>query len=319
MKTLFKITTAAFGLIMLSTQAQAQSPAFKVVPLGVKGGIDESNLSAYMVAPVNDDRFICLDAGTINYGLQKAVATKVFTVSAERVQKQLIKAYFISHSHLDHLSGLVINSPEDTAKAIYANADCIEAFKNYYFTWKSWANFANEGEKPQLSKYRYEAMTPGQEIGIPNTSLKVRSFPLSHSNLQSTAFLVNSNGSYLLYLGDTGPDEAEKSHNLKDLWQAIAPIVKAGKLKALMIEVSFPNEQPDQSLFGHLTPNWLNKEMKVLAELAGGAKALQSFKLVVTHVKPPQEKIQQIKQQLKAGNVLGLKLVFPEQGRQLVF
>ncbi len=296
----------------------AQSPSFKVVPLGVKGGVDESDLSAYMVAPVNDDRFICLDAGTIHHGLERAIANKVLKGTPEDAQRRLIKAYFISHSHLDHLSGLVINSPEDTSKAIYANADCIEAFKNYYFTWKSWANFANEGEKPQLNKYKYEVMTAGQEVTIPNTSLKVRSFPLSHSNLQSTAFLVNSNGDYLLYLGDTGPDEIEKSENLNNLWKAIAPIVKAGKLKALLIEVSFPNEQPDKSLFGHLTPNWLNKEMKVLAGYAG-TQNMNSFKLVVTHVKPPQSKILMIQKQLKAQNELGLQLIFPEQGKQLLF
>ena len=305
-------------VLLLSLTSFGQTPSFKVVPLGVKGGIDESNLSAYMVAAYGTNQYLCLDAGTLHAGIQKAIAHKTFNIPAEQVLKQYIKAYFISHSHLDHLSGLLINSPDDTTKAIYANADCIEVFKNNYFTWKSWANFANEGEKPQLNKYHYEVLNPGREVSVAGTGLKVQAFPLSHSNLQSTAFLVNNNDSYLLYLGDTGPDEIEKSNNLKALWQAIAPLIKLGKLKALMIEVSFPNEQPDKTLFGHLTPNWLMKEMNVLQQLTG-TKAMQGFALVVTHVKPPQNKIGAIKKQLKAANNLQLNLVYPQQGRPLLF
>jgi 3',5'-cyclic-nucleotide phosphodiesterase len=45
---------------------------FQVVPLGVKGGIDETNLSAYLLAPVNTQNYICLDAGT-NAGIEKAI------------------------------------------------------------------------------------------------------------------------------------------------------------------------------------------------------------------------------------------------------
>lgn len=306
------------GLLLFSLMSVAQTPSFKVVPLGVKGGIDESNLSAYMVAPYASNNYICLDAGTLYTGIQKALDRKVFKLPAGQVLKQYIKAYFISHSHLDHLSGLIINSPEDTAKTIYANAECIEVFKNNYFTWKAWANFANEGEKPQLSKYHYEVLTPGKEVSVTGTALKVQAFPLSHSNLQSTAFLVNTNDNYLLYLGDTGPDEVEKSQNLRNLWQTIAPLVKAGKLKAIMIEVSFPNEQPDKTLFGHLTPAWLMKEMAQLSALAG-TSALQRVDVIITHVKPPQSHINRIKSQLKAGNSLGLKLIYPEQGKALAF
>ena len=42
---------------------RAQS-VFKVIPLGVEGGNDESNLSAYAVAVNGTDAYVCLDAGT---------------------------------------------------------------------------------------------------------------------------------------------------------------------------------------------------------------------------------------------------------------
>jgi 3',5'-cyclic-nucleotide phosphodiesterase len=144
--------------------------------------------------------------------------------------------------------------------------------------------------------------------------MAVQAFPLSHSNLTSTAFLVRSKGNSVLYLGDTGPDEVEKSHNLQNLLQTIAPLIKEKKLRAIMIEVSFPNEQPDKLLFGHLTPHWLMAEMKKLKELAG---PLNGLKLVVTHVKPPQTSIEKIKKQLAAENNLGLHLIYPQQGKSI--
>jgi cAMP phosphodiesterase len=144
----------------------------------------------------------------------------------------------------------------------------------------------------------------------------VKAFLLSHSNLQRSAFLINSNDAYILYLGDVGPDEIEKSHNLHALWQAIAPLVKNKKLKAIMIETSFPNEQPDKTLFGHLTPKWLMKEINDLAELTG-TNALKGFNLLITHLKPPQVNIDKIKVQLMAGNKYGLNLIYPEQGRAI--
>ena len=305
-------------LLSVSVFGQHAANTFRIVPLGVKGGIDESNLSAYMLAPAYSNQYVCLDAGTLHFGIEKAVANKVFTVPAEVVLRKYIKGYLISHSHIDHLAGLIINSPDDSAKNIYAFADCIETFKTHYFTWKSWANFADEGGAPQLKKYHYQVLNPGDEVKIEHTEMMVKAFPLSHSNLTSTAFLVRNNDSYLLYLGDTGPDEIEKSHNMELLWQAIAPLVKEKKLKAIMIEVSFPDEQADKTLFGHLTPHWLMREMDELEKLSGPG-TLKGFNIVVTHVKPPQSSIERIKKQLAAENKLQLNLIYPKQGKALDF
>jgi cAMP phosphodiesterase len=301
-------------LLILTGSAAAQS--FHIVPLGVKGGIDESNLSAYMVAHEGSNQYVCLDAGTLHYGIQKAIDRKVFSISAEQVLRRYIKAYFISHAHLDHVSGLIINSPDDTAKTIYGLASTLETIKKNYFTWESWANFADDGEAPALKKYHYQSLKPDSLTPIPNTDMTVQAFPLSHSNLTSTAFLVGTNGGYLLYLGDTGPDEIEKSHNLHNLWLHIAPLIKNQSLKGIMIETSFPDEQPDKTLFGHLTPHWLMAEMADLASLTG-KDALKGLKLVITHVKPPQVCIDKIKEELKAEDTFQLNLIFPEQGKPL--
>lgn len=313
------ISFVALGLILSVNAVYAQtktSPSFKIVPLGVMGGIDESNLSAYMLAAEGTNNYICLDAGTLHYGIEKAISNKVFSIPADDVLRQYIKGYFISHGHLDHVAGLIINSPDDTAKNIYGLAGTLQTIKSDYFTWESWANFADDGEAPLLKKYHYEKLTPDSVIHIQNTGLKVQAFPLSHSNLTSTAFLIISGDACILYLGDTGPDAVEKSQNLHKLWMAVAPLVKSKKLKAVMIETSFPDEQPDKTLFGHLTPRWLMEEMNDLATLTG-TNSLRGFNIVVTHVKPPQKNIDRLKQQLKAENTLGLNLIFPVQGKAI--
>jgi 3',5'-cyclic-nucleotide phosphodiesterase len=85
-----------------------------------------------------------------------------------------------------------------------------------------------------------------------------------------------------------------------------------------MIEVSFADEQPDKTMFGHLTPHWLIKELNELEQLTGQG-SLKGFNIVITHVKPPQSNIERIKKQLAAQNKLLLNLIFPQQGKMLNF
>jgi cAMP phosphodiesterase len=114
---LFFIYALCFLVLPFAVFSQG-GKSFRIVPLGVMGGIDESNLSAYMVAVARTNDYICLDAGTLHFGIEKAISNKTFNIHAEQVLKQYIKGYFISHAHLDHISGLIINSPNDTAKTI---------------------------------------------------------------------------------------------------------------------------------------------------------------------------------------------------------
>ncbi|MGV3561303.1 MBL fold metallo-hydrolase [Larkinella arboricola] len=311
-----------FLLVSFFSPVCAQKPSatvFKVVPLGVRGGLDESNLSAYLLASQGTDTYVCLDAGTLHAGIQKAVRNGVFSVSPETVLKEYIKAYLISHAHLDHLAGLIINSTDDARKPIYAMAGCIDVLKKNYFNWKSWPNMANEGDQPVLNKYRYTIVAPETEVPLEATGMSVRAFPLSHGiAYQSAAFLVKSGANYALYLGDTGPDLIEKSKNIAQLWQVVAPLIQSKSLKAVFMEVSYPNEQPDNQLYGHLTPNWLMHELTALSKLTG-ADALNGFPVVITHIKPTGNNQELIQKQLREANKLNVKLIFPEQGRLLEF
>ncbi|MBS1605092.1 MAG: 3',5'-cyclic-nucleotide phosphodiesterase [Bacteroidetes bacterium] len=308
---------AIFTLALFSIYLAATSQSFTVVPLGVKGGLDESDLSAYMVAPQGSNDFICLDAGTLNSGIQKAIATGAFSPPASNILRNDIKGYLISHPHLDHVAGLIINSPDDSAKPIYGLQSCLGVIRDKYFSWQSWANFGDEGEKPQLNKYHYAPLVPGRETAIPGTTLSVQAWPLSHgAPYESTAFMVRSGDSYLLYLGDTGADSLEHSDRLHTLWLVAGPLLRAGKLKGIFIETSFPNEQPDRLLFGHLTPRLLMQEMRALANIAE-TPSLDRLNLVITHRKPSGDNEATIRRQLETDNPLRARLIFPEQGKRL--
>jgi 3',5'-cyclic-nucleotide phosphodiesterase len=286
---------------------------FKVIPLGVKGGLDESNLSAYLVAGSGNDQFICLDAGTIYKGLELAAAKKLFASSNPSViQQNQINSYFISHAHLDHAAGLIMNSPNDKTKNLYGLASVLDVFKKNYFTWSAWANFGNEGEAPILKKYSYQTLIPKVEIPINNTGLFVTPFVLSHVKpYESTAFLVKNQNAYLLYFGDTGADRVEQSNQLAQLWQTIAPLVIKDQLKAIFIEVSFDNSVSEKALFGHLTPNLLMEEMGKLDQLTNGH--LKNTKLYVTHIKPCGSCETSIKAEIQAANQIGLNIFYPTQ------
>jgi 3',5'-cyclic-nucleotide phosphodiesterase len=312
--TIFLFLQFGFG----HAQDNVTDNGFKVIPLGVKGGLDEANLSAYLVAAAGSNNYICLDAGTIHAGLQQVALKNLSNAkNVDEFQKKFIKAYFISHGHLDHLAGLIMNAPNDIPKPIYAFPSVIDVLRNNYFTWKSWANFASEGDKPILNKYSYERLEAGKEIEITNTNLKVTPFSLSHVNpYESSAFLVRNNQDYLLYLGDTGADTVENSDKLFTLWKAVTPLVIKGALKSIFIEVSFDNSIPEKALFGHLTPKLLMMELNKLNVLSAGS--LKNVQIAVTHIKPCENCTEKIIKEIEESNNLGLRIVYPQQAVPMI-
>jgi 3',5'-cyclic-nucleotide phosphodiesterase len=113
---------------------------------------------------------------------------------------------------------------------------------------------------------------------------------------------------------------------LHTLWSVIAPLVHANKLRAIFLEVSYPDERPDHLLFGHLTPRWLMEELSHLAQTVQPQyphTTLHGLTIGVTHIKPaltpgpsPQERITQ---QLQARNALGVRFIVPSPGSRIAF
>ena len=311
-----KFKISILSIFLFSTPFFSQS--FDLIPLGVFGGGDESNLSAYLIGEKGKNEFFALDAGTLRAGINKAIEKGHFRTTNEEVLKNYIKGYFISHGHLDHLSGLIINSPEDSPKNIYGTSATIDVLKDRYFTNNAWVNFANEGEQPQLKKYTYQRKDKEEIFDIENTKLKGQIFTLSHVNPQlSSAILVkNTKGESILYLGDTGADRIENGNFLQNLWLKISPLVQQKKIKAILIETSFDNSRDEKLLFGHLTPKLLNEELSHLAKISG-LKNLSGLKVIITHLKPGGNQIEKIKAELVAENPNQVKFIFPIQGEKI--
>ena len=312
------------------SKAGKQNPTFELVVLGEKGGIQDGNLSAYLLRAINEQHYISLDAGTLVNGINIAQQHNAFadlTLIQDpkwnitgNILRQHIKGYLISHGHLDHVAGLLISSPEDSAKPIYALPSVNQTLIDTYFNWQAWANFTNKGLPPRLNKYQLVDLIPKQSQTITDTSLKVTAFSLSHP-LESTAFVIEKDQDLFVYLGDTGPDQVEKQGKLKALWQYLAQQLKDKHLRALVIEVSFTNQQPDKLLFGHLTPKWFIQELTQFHTLIDDKSKIKDLQVIISHIKytmkngpDPRE---QIKQQLDQANLLGFKFVFATQGQRL--
>ncbi|WP_342629126.1 3',5'-cyclic-nucleotide phosphodiesterase [Nguyenibacter vanlangensis] len=311
----------------------ACATGFDIVVLGARGGIQDGNLSAYLVRPSGDARAILCDAGTVVAGLEAASrhgafhdltrSPQIAPREAGIVLHDIIKGYLISHAHLDHIAGLVAVSPDDMPKPIYALPSVNRILARDIFNWRVWPNMGDRGPPPRLATYRYRDLVPGQRLPLDGTAMEVRAFPLSHGGVESTAFLIESGGAAMVYLGDTGPDALEHGTRLQDLWRAVAPLARAHRLKGIIIECSWDNARPDHLLFGHLTPRWLAATLSDLRSQSGGGTVLAGLPVLVSHVKytltgaPPAQVT--IENELKAADRTGVHFIIAEQGMSLRF
>lgn len=325
-----KKIASAIVVALLSFTASGKS--FDLVTLGSKGGIQDGNLTAFLIKDSQEQHYVTLDAGTLVNGLIAANKKKAFKqiniakdselTNVGYILKNQIKGYLISHPHLDHISGLIIASPDDVKKPIYGLKQTNDSIAKTYFNWSAWPNFSDRGEGYKISQYNLIDMAESKWIDLKDTQLKAMALPLAHSGMLSSAFLIqNKKGDIFAYFGDTGPDLIEKSENLQKIWNVLSPFVKQGKLKGMVIEVSYTNEREDSKLFGHLTPSWLMTELNKLESLAG-KNSIKNLPIIISHIKyslnkeSPEAKI---KSQLKKGNNLGVKFIFPKQGESFKF
>ncbi len=67
---------------------------------------------------------------------------------SETFIREQIKAYLISHGHLDHITGFLINTPNDkSGKFIIGLNETINIIRNHYFNNQAWADFGPTGIK----------------------------------------------------------------------------------------------------------------------------------------------------------------------------
>ena len=304
--------------------------AFQVVVLGCTGGPRENNLSGYLLSPLEGQEWIALDAGSLLVGIDKALEKnslknvpfndEILTRASEMLSKH-IKGFLISHAHLDHILGLVLNSQIDEHKYILGIDTTIDNLRDHIFNAIIWPNYGNEGVEPVLRRYDYIRLPLHKRQSIPNTQMSVEAYLLSHPHgYPSSAFLIERNERYILYFGDTSSDSLEVEKHLGRIWNRIAPLLKENKLHGMFLECSFSHEEADKVMFGHLDTKLMLKELHHLSKIAG--LSLKGLKVIVTHRKENLRKgpdpRELIREELLAMNDLGIDFLFPTQGDRFV-
>ncbi|WP_394149538.1 3',5'-cyclic-nucleotide phosphodiesterase [Vibrio maritimus] len=328
---LFLVSIVAIVGCSNSVSKDTQFNEYELIVLGAKGGIQDGNLTAFLLSTKESENYITLDAGSIVNGLVETEKrgnldhidnSRSEYSKAGYVFRDLIKGYFVSHGHLDHVAGLVISSPSDTKKGIWGLETTHDTLKSNYFNWRAWPDFTDGAGG--IGVYSLNTMTHKSWYSIEDTQLQVKAYPLSHGGVVSTAFLVrNPDDQYFLFFGDTGADEVEKASSLDAIWRDIAPLIDADKLRGMVIEVSFPNSTPDKYLFGHLTPKWLMHELEQLKGYTSGG-SIEGLSVVVSHIKYSlkwnEALTEKILGELNALNgSTGVRFIIPEQGELLYF
>ncbi|KAB8230064.1 3',5'-cyclic-nucleotide phosphodiesterase PDE1 [Aspergillus alliaceus] len=109
----------------------------------------------------------------------------------------------------------------------------------------------------------------------------------SWMSVESSAFFIREqhSGREIIIFGDVEPDSISVDPRNRRVWEAAAPRIASGKLRAIFIECSYTDEVEDESLYGHLCPRHLIAELKVLASEV--VKAKHPSSLVIGKRKRP--------------------------------
>jgi cAMP phosphodiesterase len=203
---------------------------------------------------------VAIDAGAITSTLSLAEQTR-------------IRSVLVSHPHMDHVRDLATLADNRCQQGgatldIVGVPATIEALRKHFFNDIIWPDFTRIDSKDGPT-VRFVEVQPNQEADV--DGYQVTPVMVNHT-VDTSAFIVRRDGGSIVYGGDTGPTD--------ELWTRVNAL---DDLQALMVEVSFPNDQAELAYnSGHLTPNTLTSEL---------AKLEQSDELPILlyHIKPTFE------------------------------
>jgi cAMP phosphodiesterase len=233
------------------------------------------------------------------------------TANASHILRSLISTYLITHSHLDHISGLIINTASFTdpsnPKKLAALPHVISSLKSHIFNDVIWPNLSNEENGVGLVAYqRLQAASTYVPV---SEGLTAQAWPVSHGNcmkkhthwgrkstaglegiesaqvlkerwcvVDSAVFFIRDKetGAEAMMWGDVEPDSVSHDPRNSAVWREAARKIVMGSLRAVFIECSYDDSQPDACLYGHLSPRHLIAELEVLAGHVKDIKAAEA-------------------------------------------
>ncbi|GAA5881808.1 hypothetical protein JCM1840_003884 [Sporobolomyces johnsonii] len=216
---------------------------------------------------------------------------------------EMISCFAITHSHLDHIAGLIISSAACTPppKPVYGLPRTLHNIQRV-MDGGIWPMLGGFDDTVQAGRAYLYKEVPESPLSTPlplSASLEFTAFPISHGldpshfhrpprlrneepptvaqedekpeAYDSTAFFVreteSGEGRELLFFGDVEPDSISARPLNRRVWEHAAPKIVAGKLSVIFLECSYPSSQPSDKLFGHLSPPFVLEELAVLSEL----------------------------------------------------
>lgn len=185
-------------------------------------------------------------------------------------EQRRVKSVLVSHPHMDHIRDLGTMADNRFQQGgpglqIVGIASTIAALREHYFNNKLWPDFTQVklGSEPLVS---FVEIPVEEETEI--DGLRVTPVLVNHT-VDTSAFIIRGNDGTIVYSGDTGPTER--------LWDHVNQVED---LHALMMEVSFPDEELDlATLSCHHTPSTLAGELDKLTQH-------QDLPILLYHVKP---------------------------------
>ncbi|KAJ5491308.1 hypothetical protein N7539_002875 [Penicillium diatomitis] len=186
--------------------AEPESPAFQVIVLGPNGGPREDHVTGLLVRSTSMNwvpgSVVAVDAGTLLAGIirilknflpdaideQKRMTEGPFKglqlpaksaeANAAHIFREIIGAVLITHPHLDHISGLAINTPILEAgsgpKPVAALPSVLSAIKNHMFNDIIWPNLSDEDGGAGLLTYQRLVEGGNTRFGMGDTRGYVR-------------------------------------------------------------------------------------------------------------------------------------------------
>lgn len=223
----------------------------KIRVLGAFGGEGlGQRASAFLV----NDR-ILVDGGTV---------TGALTVPEQLV----IEHALVSHSHMDHVSGLAYLAEtlaccgSERPVTLTSLEPIVGALRLAVFNNVIWPDFAEIPREAPVIKYRTLIEDVEQRVG----DVWVTPVAVCHT-VPAAGFIVHDGASGLIYSGDTGPTEA--------LWRAARGL---RGLRAVILECAFPNRLGALAeVARHMTPDLIRREL---------VKLPADVPVLVFHVKP---------------------------------
>ncbi|KIK95855.1 hypothetical protein PAXRUDRAFT_350984 [Paxillus rubicundulus Ve08.2h10] len=262
-------------------------PAFDIIVVGSGGGLDETNLSGYLVKPSNtswDDGIIALEAGS-GHGALRHIMKRNPNIFGEQPPDEdpskkttpstvysNVKCFLLTHAHLDHISSLVISAGTfgGCSKRIYGSPQTLKDLETI-FNDRVWPRLATYDETNPLFRLVYHAIHADGKYKTVFPDIAVRSMTISHGKnelgcYESSCFFVKHlpTEHEFVFFGDVEPDSIAIQPRNITVWRAAAPKIPHD-LSAVFIECSYPTGRPNELLWGHLSPDHVVQEMISLA------------------------------------------------------